>query len=418
MNSISRISEQARRSCFLSYLSRAILGLVLLMVWLTPLLAEAANPKKATALNAKAIKAYKGKQYLKAIDLWLQATEFADGEQLIKLHKNLGLALHRLERHAEAWYHLTVYMQRADKADAKVARKIKESEDELKKLNVKVSVSSMPPGAIAILPPGDRMHRLKTPFSWWLPPGEYAVKFVKDGYVSSREVLRVKLEGAKHFDIVLKQAPRTGVLKLAGKAAGSSVRVNGKVQGPLPYLADLEPGKYELEVYYADGQMWKGSADIQAGKTTEMMVQVGSSGVMRPETGGKGKKTRSQAWKWATIGAGVAIAGVGGVMSGMAVKNMDEYDTVNSRFSYLDSPGHVDYESKYLPAYNAIWEDKIAPFLNASYALYAVGGAAVAVGIVALLIPSGDSSTESAESFYLLPSLVPGQAGLDFGFRF
>ena len=418
MTSISKISEPVRRSRFRCGGWRAILGVVAVMLMLIPAPTSAAEPEKATALNARAITAYKGKQYLKAIDLWLQATEFADSKQLIKLHKNLGLALYRLERHAEAWYHLTMYMQRSDKADSKVARKIKESEDELKKLNVKVSVSSMPPGAIAILPPGDRMHRLKTPFSWWLPPGEYAAEFVKDGYISVRKVLRVKLEGDKNFDIVLKQMPHTGVLKLSGKAAGSSVRINGKVQGPLPFLADLEPGRYELEVYYADGQMWKGSADIQAGKTTEMQVQVGSAGIEQPDTGGKGKPRKSNAWKWVTIGAGVAIAGVGGVMSGMAVKNMGEYDNVNSRFSYLDSPSHPDYEGKYLPAYNAIWEDKISPFLNASYALYAVGGAAVAVGVVALFIPGSESSPKTTESFYLTPVLVPGQAGLDFGITF
>ena len=259
------------------YLLERFLPLVIVLVALTVSHRVFAEDKdKASQLNQQAIKSYKAKAYLKAIDLWLQATDFADDEQLIKLHKNLGLALKKLERPAEAWYHLTTYMQRSPVTDGSVAKQVQQLEKDLKKIHTKVNVSSQPAGALAILPPGDRMHKLRTPFTWWLPPGEFNVEFHKEGYAVTKEVLRVEYGGRDQFDFALKRAATTGTLKLTGNPDGSSVRLNGKAQGPLPYHADLKPASYDVAVYYIDGRVWKGRATVTAGQTTEMAVQVGT----------------------------------------------------------------------------------------------------------------------------------------------
>jgi len=381
----------------------------------SPLLAE--NPEKASKLNASAIKSYKGKDFLKAIDYWLQACDFADKAQLIKLHKNLGLALYKLERFPEAWYHLTHYMQRTDKTDSKVAKKIVALEKKLKKVRARVSISAQPGGAIGVLPPGDRMHRIATPFEWWLPPGEYVIVFKKDGYLDAKKKIRVGLNAENRFSAVLKELPKTGSVKLTGKTAGSSVRLNGKSVGPLPYTADLAPGKYRLEVYYPDGQVWKGEANVKIGKTVEMVAHVGT--VVTPGGGGKRREEESRLWQWITISAGAAFLATGGVMTALAVDGLGRYDEVNEEYNHINSTAHPDYKDKYLPAYNAVWTDDIEPYMNASYVMYGVGGAAVAVGVVGLFFPTvaGDSYGEASKVSFM-PLLGPGQTGASLGVRF
>jgi tetratricopeptide (TPR) repeat protein len=380
--------------------------------------ARAEDPEKARELNAAAIESYKAKEYLKAIDLWLQATEFADNEQLIKLHKNLGLALAKLDRHPEAWFHLTTFMQRSPKSDGKVAKQVQELEAELKKLNVKVSVSSQPAGALAILPPGDRMHRLRTPFSWWLPPGEYAVELQLDGYVTERKILRVDLGGQDRFNFVLAEEATTGTLKLLGAAAGSSVRINGKAQGPLPYEADLEPGEYRLEVYYEDGRVWKGTGHVTPGQTTEMQVQVGRIETPPPRVEKPAAKG-SNAWKWATLGGGVVVAGVGGVLHGIGISNNNtRYDEVRDHWldqglaevTSVNDPTYINYVNDF----NAVYDEDVKPYLTSAYLLYGLGGAAILTGAIALLVPPGSETGDGAVSFSVSPTIQPDQAGLDF----
>jgi hypothetical protein len=382
----------------------------------SPSLGWAEDSKKASALNAKAIDSYKAKNFLEAIDFWLQAAEVASKAQLIKLHKNLGLALYKLERLPEAWYHLTHYMQRIDKTDAKVARKIVELEKRLKKVHARVNISSQPAGALGVLPPGDRMHRIVTPFEWWLPPGEYVIVLEKEGYLRGEEKVRVELDADNRFSFPLREVPKTGTVKLTGKTEGSNVRVDGKSVGPLPYAGNLLPGSHKLEVIYPDGQVWKGTADVKAGKTLEMVAHVGT--LVGPIGGTKVAPKESRVWQWITISAGAVLLATGGITTAMSVDGLGRYDEVNEKYNYITSTSHPDYKDKYLPEYNSVWTDDIEPYMNMSYVFYGVGGAAVAVGVVGLFFPtvSGVASEESSVTF--APLLAPGQAGASFGLKF
>lgn len=397
-----------------------VLPLLLFLVALSASHAAlAADKEKASALNKEAIQSYKAKSYLKAIDLWLQATEYANDEQLIKLHKNLGLALKKLERPAEAWYHLTVYMQRSSKTDGRVAKQVQQLEKELKKIHTKVNISSHPAGAQAVLPPGDRMHKLRTPFTWWLPPGEFRVEFHKEGYAKAQEVVRVEFGGKAHFDFSLKREATTGTLKLTGDPDGSSVRLNGKAQGPLPYEADLKPNTYDVAVYYGDGRVWKGKATVTAGQITEMEVQVGK--LVTPPTTVTGK-SGSPAWKWATLGGGVVLVGVGGVLHATGISNNNtRYDEVREKWlkqglAEVTSTADAAYVG-YVTEFDAVYSDDVEPFLTGAYVLYGIGGAAIATGAIALMLPTAEEAG-SATRFQLAPSLAPGQAGVDMHFTF
>jgi len=407
------VEEKVRKYSRLS--TAVLLGLV--SFWLAFVTcvrpAHAEDEKRASEFNLKAIEAYKAKRFLVAIDFWLQATEVASEKQLISLHKNLGLALFKLERFPEAWYHLTTYMQRAAGTDAKVAKKIVACEKKLKKMHVRVRINSQPPSS-AILPPGDRMHRIRTPFSWWLPPGEYVVEFTRDGYLTSKEKVRVELEGKKSFSFALKRKPTTGLLVLTGKAEGSNVRLNGKAQGPLPFKVDLKPGVYKLEVFYATGEKWMGEARMEAGKTVEMEVQLGT--VVQPPVVKRERK--SQLWKWLTLGAGAALLATGGAFTAMAIKGLEDYDKINKKYSHITSTTHPDYLDSYIPEYDAVWTDEIQPNLTASYVFYGVGGAAVLVGAGALIFLNGSDDEVSSSLFRFMPMMGPQRAGLGLEWQF
>jgi len=365
-----------------------------------PLLAE--DVEKARELNARAIQSYKAKKYLEAIDYWLQACDSASSDQLVKLHKNLGLALQKLERLPEAWFHLTRYMQRADKVDAKVAKKIKAIEEKLSKIHVKVRLNSQPAGAMAVLPPGDRMHRVKTPFTWWLPPGEYAVELTLEGYVISTEKVRVERDGQDNFLFVLKTQPRTGTIRLTGEAEGSDVRVAGKSRGPLPFEADLAPGKYDLQVFYESGQSWEAEAEIEVGKTVEMKVVVGKS-VVPPVTGGTQEK--KPVWQWVTFGSGAAVAIVGGILLGVG------YNAASEAKSDMDQAGDM---TAYNDAYDRWTTGRNEAY--AGYVLLGVGGAAVLGGAIGLMVHAGGDNRHSSVSWS--PILGPDQAGFSMELTF
>ncbi len=395
------------------------LAVMLAVVFLGVGGAKAQDSKKASQLNKQAIAAYKTKAYLKAIDFWLQATDYADDEQLIKLHKNLGLAMQKLERPAEAWYHLTTYMKRSPETDGKVAKQVQELEKSLGTIHTRINVSTQPAGALAILPPGDRMHKLRTPFSWWLPPGEFLVEFQKEGYVTVRKTLRVEYGGNDQFDVVLEQQKRTGVLKLSGDADGSSVRLNGKTQGPLPFFADLKPGTYVVEVYYVDGRVWKTRATVVAGKTTELGVELAT--IKLPGSGQKQVRKASNAWKWATLAGGAVVAGVGGVLHGVGISNNNtRYDEVRDKWldqglAQVTSVNDAAYIG-YVTEFNSVYDDDVKPFLTGAYVLYGIGGAAILTGAIALMIP--ESSKGEGAAFRLQPAVGAGQAGLDLSITF
>ena len=273
------------------------------------------------------------------------------------------------------------------------------------KMHVKIRINSQPSGALAVLPPGDRMHRIRTPFQWWLPPGEYVVEVSKEGFVSAKQTLRVEREGKDNFLVVLKESPTTGTVKLVGKAEGSDVRVNGKSRGPLPFEADLDPGEYSFKVFYAGGQSWEANAEIKPGEKLEMKVIVGQT-IVRPQD--PMVEESKPVWQWVTLASGLALGTVGGILAGVGVGNVDDANQLatekrimNDKDGYNDAI--VDWEKGRNQAY-------------AGYALLGVGGAAFVAGAVGLIYHFASSDDGGATAW--TPIIGPDQAGFAFSLSF
>jgi len=390
MGFVSRLPGEALR-----VVARVMVAVVLLLASSGVVRAE--DPELARSLNQKAIEAFKAEKFLDAIDFWLQATEVASEDQLVKIHKNLGLALKGVERLPEAWYHLTVYLQRADQTDVDVAQTIRDMEDTLKKVHIKVRIETEPPGAAVVFPPGDRMHRVRTPLSWWLPPGEYTIEIVKDGHITRKETIRVGKGEKDSYRYELSVEPTTGTMVIMGPMDGSSVRVDGKAMGPLPVTVELSPGQHKVEVYWEGLGVWRGSGTIRAGERTDVVAGepegsvTGAGGEKKPEKG-------SPWWPWLLVGIGGASAVGGGI----------SYYVAYDRNENLE--GNTQDEI------NKNFDEKVVPPAYAAYALWGVGGALVAGGVVALLVVGGDEDIPGSVSF--LPTVGPDQVGATFGFSF
>ncbi len=388
----------------------AVLVCAALFAWSRPAAAE--DTEKARALNQKAIEAFKAEKFLDAIDFWLQAVEVASEDQVVKLHKNLGLALKGVERLPEAWYHLTVYLQRADQTDVDVAQTIRDMEDSLRKVHIKVKVETEPPGATVVFPPGDRMHRVRAPLSWWLPPGEYTVELVKDGYVSRKETLRVGKGEKDSYRFELAAVPTTGVLAVTGPQVGSSVRIGGKAMGPLPVTADLAPGEYKVEVFWEGAGSWSGNATVRAGERTEAVAalpagKIGGAGGDGGGGAGAGGEAGAERpwWPWLLVGAGVATAAGGGVSFGIAAKRNNELAD--------DTKGMTDQQI------SDRFDEEVVPPAYAAYALWGVGGALAAGGVIALLVTGGDSGSGTGETpVSFVPVVGPDSVGASLGVSF
>jgi hypothetical protein len=373
---------------------------------------RAEDPELARSLNQKAIEAFKAEKFLDAIDFWLQATDVASEVQLVKIHKNLGLALKGVERLPEAWYHLTVYLQRADTTDVDVAQTIRDMEDSLKKVHIKVRVETEPQGATVVFPPGDRMHRIKTPLSWWLPPGEYTLELLKDGHVSMKETIRVGVGEKDSYRFELAVVPTTGALVVMGHQEGSSVRIDGKSMGPLPVTVDLSPGDHRVEVFWEGQGSWTGGAKVVAGQRTDVVAQVPEGRVGQGEggavngsgsggTGGQGNGARNGKpwWPWLLVGVGGAAAAGGGAAFYVAYE----------RNKNLDGATQTEIDEKF--------NSEVVPPAYTAYALWGVGGALVAGGVAALLL-TGDSGGSERGTVSFFPDLSPDHVGATVGIFF
>lgn len=382
--------------------------------WLLPNVSFAEDIQKASDLNAKAIENYKAENYVDAIELWLQALEFASAEQRVGAHKNLGLALMKLDRLPEAWHHLAAYMRRTNYEDKKVGENLRELENKLIRTFIKVSVSSQPLGATAILPPGDRMHQLTTPLIWWFPPGEYVVQFKLKGYVDRKETIRASLRGNRNFTFELKLVAKEGFLDILGGPKGSKVLVDGKVAGDAPFSDKYPPGDYSVEVIYPDGKSWKKVVTVKSEKTVKITIPTPGEPVKPVEKDDK----KSTLLPWITIAAGGALVLAGGAMHVLAASKIDfgTYDSAKDKA--LASGGSAAGMQKIYQDESDSMYDSAKPLATTAFALYGVGGAAVIGGVVWLMLDSSGEEKPQGSKVSFVPWAAPGNAGFSLEWTF
>jgi len=355
--------------------------------------AQPADAEKASALNGKAIAAYNSQRYLDAIDFWFQAYGVGTAEQKTKLHKNIGLALHKLERLPEAWHHLDRYIRLSGKPDDQVQTALEAVESVLRRTYVKCSFVTSPAGAEVVLPPGDRLHRVIAPVEWWLTPGEHSVEVGMPGYVERKETILVASGAENAFAFTMDLVPREGRLSVRG-GAGSKVLVEGKVAGDVPFTASYPKGQYAVEVVAPDGSTFKKVVAVEADQVTEVVVPVKTAAVpVGPTPGLEGMDGEGAGpWPWVLVGTGVAIAAGGGVLYAVSASKNDEAGTLKQdSFPDLTDASDPKYE-EYRGRFNTLIDDRDTYFYS-GVGVLVVGAGAVAAGVIWLLSADAPART-------------------------
>jgi hypothetical protein len=150
-----------------------------------------------------------------------------------------------------------------------------------------------------------------------------------------------------------------------------------------------------------------------------MEVNVGTVTTPLPKTK---KKSGGDAWKWATLGGGAVLAGVGVALHATGISNNNtRYDEVLKKWQdkglTATTPTTDDAYIGYVTEFDSVFDEDVKPYLTGAYVLYGVGGAAILTGAIALMLSPADQTAASVH-FQLLPALAPRQAGLDFQVTF
>lgn len=247
-----------------------------------------------------------------AVDVWLGVFEQLEPKHQHAVHLYLGLAYKELGRLPEAWHHLTEYLRNNDTSDPETGKDLQEVEEALIAGGyVKTGIACLPDQSRVVFTSAQTAFRYPCPLTWWFKPGKHKVTVTAEKHATKTEELAVLARGGQAvYTISLEPMPGTGK------------------EVPVP----------EVDV-------------VAKEKAFDMEL----------------------AWKWSLLGAGVVIAGTGGIINGIGYNR------------------EVKLYNKYLVAgdsqtYNRKYDDEVVPRSKAAYVLYGIGGAAAVTGVVFVLM--------------------------------
>jgi hypothetical protein len=262
----------------------------------------------------------------------------------------------------------------------------------------------------------------------WLKAGEHNLVVLAGGKQSQIDVNILK--GVENAYAVHFAGGLAGTVLVDGAAPGALLYVNGRNYGEV--RADgvmLSPGAYELvakaegfEDFHAKVEVEPGAtAHVKAAMPKKSGVRVtqmdGRKEPLAPATPAVSEKAAGfrlpGLWGWVTMGAGAALIVGGGVVNGIIVSNAN---SVNSKWKDLISP--TDPTDPDNALYRKEWDDKVAGKAPIMYALYGVGGVALAAGATLWLV-GVDGFAAGRKTALITPWVNPQGGGVTltvFGF--
>lgn len=186
------------------------------------------------------------------------------------------------------------------------------------------------------------------------------------------------------------------VLSVSCSPAGAAVEISGLTPGQVPcpwQSAKVRPGAYAIKVTAPGHRPASQSVEVVAGAARNVQVTLESAAAALPVVQAEAPEPGRplSPIPLVTLGSGVLVAGVGGVMTALAVSSRDTVETTPPGVTQDDAQGDFD------------------TFRTLSYVLYGVGGALAAAGVVFFFVPFGEDDPEAAR-------LEPGPAGFTVRF--
>jgi len=350
----------------------------------------------------------------------------------------LAAAYGKLDDLPTSWYHLTSYLEKTSKEDARAARGLEKLEKKLMDTHRRVYISCEPTGAtlhFGLEPSGTAYT---CPITWWFEPSKQFVHVESKGFRAQSAHYHVRERGEKGvWTVKLMELPRSGYLVVKGQGKAIQVYLNGNLEGTVPFKRKLQTGSYELMVGKPGEMPWKKTITVKANQTVveappnAQQTVASGDGEGPPAdgpntvratgiTGTTVDDSPSNTAPFVLLASGVGAVVVGAVVAGLGYTREQElfdkyepekWDFVSPRAGHNESVGvaQSDYESAYA--------DEVQPLKTMSYVLYGVGGAAAAAGAVWYVINS-TSTPEKSKGLKVLPLSEPGAIGAMLGLEF
>lgn len=351
-----------------------------------------------------------------AISLWLIIADEIPEKYRPVVRSNLGLAYKSLGKLQQAWFHFERYLELDATPDPEVVAWHKEVETKLLANHRKVKINCLPAGARLYLLEGGDDRGFACPVVWWFPlGGEGQVMVKKEGLKSRTHSFPVAMSMTQEeVTVDLGGESDMGELLVEGDGRAVQVFIDGKLEGKVPFRRKMAPGSYELMVGKPGQLPWKKSITIVAGKTVTEAPEVARKSPDEPPAGGivggGGPVTVTAApspsssgpgwWVWTAMGVGVACIAGGGAMHYLAAtRDAELLDTYPDGSAGKPTPGI--YADRYSDGY----DEEVRPKAMAAYALYGVGGAALATGATLLIIHASGRGKKEPAPVTLAPSL-------------
>ena len=357
-----------------------------------------------------------------AIRVWEDIVDEVSGAAKLDIHVNLAVAYKYVNKLAETWHHLGLYLRNCDKDDEQVAEELRSTEQTLAKTHVKVAIACDPDGAKVYLTEEATGNSYGCPVTWWFKPGKHAIHVAKEGFEPKSEELDVRKWGGEGVHTVkLKAKEQYGFLVVEGSRTGVLVSLGGEPAGSVPFRRKLVAGTYDVMVEAPGETPWKKRVVVGPGRTAKEAPEIAQAGTAGTPGGGSAPtvakpgavQPESRTWKWALLGGGIAAMAAGGLFQYLGYAREAE---LHDRYPANGSLSEAEYQLN-KEKYQDGFDQDVVPMRTMSYSLYAVGGVAAAAGATLLILDmTGADGDKSATSFE--PMLISDGLGLSLEFGF
>ena len=187
-------------------------------------------------------------------------------------------------------------------------------------------------------------------------------------------------------------AEQQGTLTLTTTPPGAAVMVDDAPWGLTPATRPITPGRHRLVITLAGHAPLQRDIDVAPRASEKVSLALVANGAGEPAPGPPGVLGRAApAWRtvtgWSTVGAGVAMIGVGAWFNAAAADTVTEAESL-----------HLGQEEEHAALGDDLDHQKTLTAVG-----YGVGGALVAGGVVLLLWPEGDAD-EAATRLHVAPN--------------
>lgn len=240
--------------------------------------------------------------------------------------------------------------------------------------------------------------------------GTHEVEVSLKGHAPAKRAAEVTPGGETRLAVQL--LPLPGRVEVRGPA-GARVTVNGRDAKTLPldrpYV--VPPGLHVVEVAAEGFEKWVKTVEVKPNTTVGVEAVLAAPPPRPGPASGdvirKAAEVRSSPWPWVCIGTGAAALATGGVMSGLAYHERGKVSGASREGDVVTSMDMTEAASH---------RSKARTYDKVSYAMYGVGVAAVAAGVILWVALPATEPASGAPMAAASP--VPGGMAVSAAWRF